>query len=246
MSAFAVFCATDGSLTFYNRDTVPSVGSTFEGKVASNVYTGFDTAGYSSATAIPWYPKAQEVISVSFTQEFATVKPVKTAYWFYECQSLSSIDCIYLDTSNVNSMKSMFYNCSSITSLYLSGFDTSNVVDMATMFGNCTSLETIYVSESWSTSAVTKGANMFMNCSTSLVGAVPYDSTKTDERMANYETGYFTYKRYVIPEDMLIKNTTLYNLADKIRILSNSKEDMIPSQMVAILSNIHDAKGVQF
>ena len=27
-----------------------------------------------------------------------------------------------------------------------------------------------------------------------LVGAVPYDSSKTDASMANYETGYFTLK----------------------------------------------------
>ena len=38
-TAFAVFCATDGSLTFYNRDTMPAVGSTFESKIVSNVYT---------------------------------------------------------------------------------------------------------------------------------------------------------------------------------------------------------------
>ena len=34
---------------------------------------------------------------------------------------------------------------------------------------------------------------MFNTC-TSLVGAVPYDSTKIDKTMANYTTGYLTYK----------------------------------------------------
>jgi hypothetical protein len=53
-TAFAVFCATDGSLTFYNRDTLPATDSEFEGKLASKVYTGFDTANYSSDVSVPW------------------------------------------------------------------------------------------------------------------------------------------------------------------------------------------------
>ena len=47
-TAFAVFCATDGSLTFYNRDALPGPDSEFEGKEASSVYIGFDTANYSN------------------------------------------------------------------------------------------------------------------------------------------------------------------------------------------------------
>ncbi len=34
---------------------------------------------------------------------------------------------------------------------------------------------------------------MFADC-TNLVGAVPYDRNKVDGEMANYTTGYFTYK----------------------------------------------------
>ena len=34
---------------------------------------------------------------------------------------------------------------------------------------------------------------MFSYCP-KLIGAVPYDSSKTDASMANYETGYFTLK----------------------------------------------------
>lgn len=42
-------------------------------------------------------------------------------------------------------------------------------------------------------SNVTDSVNMFGNCK-SLTGAVPFDSTKTDVSMANYATGYLTYK----------------------------------------------------
>ena len=105
------------------------------------------------------------------------------------------------------------------------------------MFFACTQLSTIYVSDLWNISASTTNSDMFYKC-TSLVGAAPFDSTKTDASMANYETGYFTYKRYVKPEDMLIKNTTLYNIADKIRILTGTTNTMTPSEMIATLDNV--------
>ena len=64
---------------------------------------------------------------------------------------------------------------------------------MASMFGYCSSLKTIYISNIWSITSVTNGDSMFYDC-TSLVGAVPFDKTKTDISMANYTTGYLTYK----------------------------------------------------
>ena len=61
------------------------------------------------------------------------------------------------------------------------------------MFYGCSNLKTIYVSDLWNMNNVTKSENMFRAC-TSLTGAVPFDSTKTDATMANYITGYLTYK----------------------------------------------------
>lgn len=341
MSAFAVFCATDGSLTFYNRDAVPAVGSTFEGKVVSNVYTGVDTDSYSY-NETPWNTERASILSVSFVDE---IVPVSTAAWFFGCGSLSSIDFTNLNTSNVTTMRYMFVgcsklasidlsgfntsnveymddmfqnceslkslnvsnfntskvknmafmfyncrnlttlnlsnfntsnvtslngtfngcrkltsldvssfdtskvnnlfntfqNCSSLTSLDISNFDTQKVTNMKWLFNGCSNLKTIYVSKYWSTKSVTESTEMFKDC-TKLVGAISYDSTKIDATYANYITGYLTEK-FV---QMLIKDITLYDLADKIRILSDSKENMIPSKMVTILSNIRDAKEVQF
>ena len=87
----------------------------------------------------------------------------------------------------------MFNGCSSLTSLDLSSFYTSNVTSMYQMFNRNSSLKTIYVSDLWDTSKVTNSFDMFFNC-TSLVGAVPFDSSKRDVTMANYTTGYLTYK----------------------------------------------------
>ena len=112
---------------------------------------------------------------------------------FSGCSSLVNLNLSSFNTSNVTNMNGMFYYCSSLVNLNLSSFNTSNVTNMVSMFGNCSSLKTIYISNIWNVTSVTNGDSMFYNC-TSLVGAVPFDSAKTDVTMANYTTGYLTYK----------------------------------------------------
>lgn len=242
MTAFAIFCVNDGSLTFYKRDTVPAVGDTFEGKVVSNVYEGFETENYADSIRVPWRKNITGIVDVSFQDE---IFPISTSYWFNNAKNMISFNGANLNTSNVADMTSMFDNCSALTSLDLSNFDTSQTVSMSFMFNCCTNLVTIYVSDLWSTAATTSNGYMFYNCK-SLVGAISFDSTVTNATHANYQTGYLTYKRFVIPEDMLILNTTLYDLADKIRVLSAKNDSMNPIQMSEVLAGILDAKEVLF
>ena len=124
---------------------------------------------------------------------FNTSKVTNMQSMFYNCEKLENIDLSNFDSSNVTNMSYMFDRCSNLTSLDVSTFDTSKVTNMNAMFAYCNVLETIYVSNKWNTSNVTSFNNMFLNC-TSLTGAVPFDSTKTDVSMANYTNGYLTYK----------------------------------------------------
>ena len=124
---------------------------------------------------------------------FNTSKVTNMQSMFYNCEKLENIDLSNFDSSNVTNMSYMFDRCSNLTSLDVSTFDTSKVTNMNAMFAYCNVLETIYVSNKWNTSNVTSFNNMFLNC-TSLTGAVPFDSTKTDVSMANYSNGYLTYK----------------------------------------------------
>ena len=112
---------------------------------------------------------------------------------FYGCSSLVNLNLSSFNTSNVTNMNGMFYDCSSLVNLNLSSFNTSNVTNMYSMFAFCKNIKTIYVSDLWNTSNVTSSSLMFHSC-TSLSGAVSYDNTKTDISMANYTTGYLTYK----------------------------------------------------
>ena len=86
-----------------------------------------------------------------------------TAYMFFCCTSLTSVDLSGLDTSSVTYMGCMFSYCSSLTSLDLSGLDTSSVTDMSDMFLSCSSLTKLDVSR-FDTSSGTSTDGMFAAC----------------------------------------------------------------------------------
>ena len=164
----AVYSETDNSLTFYVPTTTVNVGDTYNGKVVTAVYTGFDTATYASAEQVPWYENRKNIDTVTVVDEFA---PVNTAYWFYEFENATNISVTKLDTSNVTSMKYMFYYVGggpefwSIVIEGLSGWDTSNVTDMSYMFSYAGyNYETVLTMDgigNWDTSSVTNMSHMF-------------------------------------------------------------------------------------
>ena len=92
------------------------------------------------------------------------INNTNTAYMFYDCSSLTSLDVSSFDTSRVTDMGSMFNACSSLTSLDLSNFDTSLITSMNAMFQGCSGLTSLDVS-GWDTSNVTTMGAMFYGCS---------------------------------------------------------------------------------
>ena len=183
---FAVYAHEDKSLTFYNRESRPSVGDVYEGKTVTAVYADFEADAYEGET-VPWHGYSHLINSVLVADE--GIRPVSTANWFFGLGSCTSIDIRKLDTSLVTSMAYMFASCSSLADLKLGDFDTSNVTNMKLMFGNCRSLEQLDVSgfdtsnvltmesmfngcqaltsldvSSFDTSKVTNTARMFFNC----------------------------------------------------------------------------------
>lgn len=156
---FATFDNSTGTLRFWNRETVPSVGDKDpEGHNVDNVFTElnyqnndqsvFKTITKSIKTAIA-------VDRVSFTN---------TSYMFCDCSNLTNLDVSNFDTSNVTNMERMFYFCPNLATLDVSNFDTSNVTDMAQMFDSCSSLTTLDLSN-FDTSKVTRMGCMFFSCS---------------------------------------------------------------------------------
>ena len=138
-----------------------------------------------------WFVGCNELKSIEGIEYLNTENVVNMKSMFYGCKSLTVLDVSNFDTKNVTEMGRMFYGCNNLTELNVSNFDTQNVTDMSSMFYDCNSLTAIYVGDKFVTTACEASENMFSDCK-KLVGAVPYDASKTDKEMANYTTGYFT------------------------------------------------------
>ena len=82
---------------------------------------------------------------------------------FNGCSSLTSINLLNLDTSEVTNMGHMFANCISLISVDLSSFNTSTVKYIDNMFLNCLSLKSLNLLN-FDISKVIKIESMFQNC----------------------------------------------------------------------------------
>jgi len=178
VSGFDTGAVTDMSIMFFGCSGLTSLDvSGFDTKAVTSMYQMF--FGCSGLTSLD-------------VSGFDTGAVTSMYQMFHGCSGLTSLDVSGFDTGAVTSMSSMFNGCSGLTSLDVSGFDTGAVTDMASMFSGCSNLVTIYSNTDWNVGSKTS-TGMFSGCY-KLVGAVSYDSTKTDITMANPTDGYFTTK----------------------------------------------------
>ena len=147
--AFAVYSADDNSLNFYKRSSVPVAGQAFEGKTATEVYTGFETK-----TSIPgWMLNySSSIKTVTVCDE--GIAPIGTGHWFAELRNMKTADVSKLDMSKCKTISCMFTDCTSLETLDLSAWDTRSLTSMGQAFQNCTSLTKLNVS-GWDVSKVT-------------------------------------------------------------------------------------------
>ena len=150
----------------------------------------FDTRNVTGMSFI--FNECENLTSLDVSN-FDTKNVTNMFCMFQGCINLTSLDVSNFDTQNVTKMGGMFNGCINLTSLDLSNFDTQNVTDMRYMFAACRTLATIYASDKFVTTACSEDGEMFSDCK-KLVGAVPYDPNWIGKEMANYTTGYFTYK----------------------------------------------------
>ncbi len=154
----------NGCLTFYNRPGKPAEGDTFNEKVATKVYTGFEAFPPKTFyDKFPWYAQRANIKLVEFADEISPDE--NTGYWFYEMTNLEEIRYLdRLNTSNVTYMENMFYNCSKLEKIDVSCFNTSKVTKMGSMFFGCSLLKTLDLS-SFNTSNNQNLNFIFWGCS---------------------------------------------------------------------------------
>ena len=179
-------------LEYLNTEKVTSMRSMFASCIS---LTSLDVSKFRTQNVTDMYCMFYGCSSLTSldVSKFDTRNVTYMDYMFNNCSNLTSLDVSKFDTQNVTSMWTMFKGCSSLTSLDLSNFDTQNVTNMYGMFYGCVNLATIYASDKFVTTACSEGDKIFSNCK-KLVGAVPYDPNRIGKEMANYTTGYFTYK----------------------------------------------------
>ncbi len=179
-------------LEYLNTEKVTSMRSMF---ASCTNLTSLDVSKFRTQNVTDMFYMFGDCSSLTSldVSKFDTRNVTDMDYMFNNCSNLTSLDVSKFDTQNVTSMCTMFKGCSSLTSLDLSNFDTQNVTNMYGMFYGCVNLATIYASDKFVTTACSEGDKIFSNCK-KLVGAVPYDPNRIGKEMANYTTGYFTYK----------------------------------------------------
>ena len=172
-TVFAVFSSSDNSLTFYNRNTVPSAGATFEGKTVTNVYTGFEAKTYANPTLVPWYSKSSSIGSVSFADEVA---PTSLKFWFMNMNNLTSFDGKKLNTANVTTMQGAFQMCSALSEIDVSGWGSDKLTSTVNMFYSCAALSKIKLA-GFVFSSVTNASQMFYGCPVQTLDLSSFDTS---------------------------------------------------------------------
>ena len=107
----------------------------------------------------------EKIKSVVFDESFKDARPTTCAQWFFYFTGLTMIEHLdYLNTSEVDDMRSMFSNCTSLETLDLSSFNTEKVTNMSDMFVGSTNLRTINLPKGFIGSNVTDLNGMFRGC----------------------------------------------------------------------------------
>lgn len=196
--AFAVFSADDGSLNFYKRRIVPTVGSQFEGRTVTNVYTGFEDKEYKCVQVgtqigvdyeedaiidTPWHTIRLSVKTVEVVDE--GIKPISLQYWFSNFQNCTSFKLNRLDTTNVRSLSTTFNRCLSAVDMQISSWNVERVMYMIHAFLSCKSLSVLDLS-GWHTPRNTSLHSAWNSCLnlTELKLGAGWDTSKVTR--ANY------------------------------------------------------------
>lgn len=124
--------------------------------------------GISLLTGSPlWQTTAErkKIKTVVFDESCKDARPKDCRAWFWFFEALTTIEHLdYLNTSEVDDMRSMFSSCTSLETLDLSSFNTEKVTNMVTMFENSKHLRSLKLPKGFIGSSVTDLRSMFKDC----------------------------------------------------------------------------------
>ncbi len=142
---FAVFSEDDGSLNFYHRNIVPTIGSQFEGKTATHIYTKFDERvtykiidGHQYPIG-PWYEIRDHIKSAKLVDR--DIRPIYLNGWFAFLDNCTTISGLrQIDYSRCKSMRYLFLRNRHLTTIDLSNLSFPECQSFGGMFEGCKAL----------------------------------------------------------------------------------------------------------
>ena len=91
-------------------------------------------------------------------------KPLKsTAYLFFYCTSIISIDLSHFDSRYLIDSRAMFFGCKSLNNINFSNFNTINIISMSLMFYGCEELISLNLSD-FNTKNLKYANELFSHC----------------------------------------------------------------------------------
>ena len=177
----------DVDATYLNTTEVTDMRSMFWGckKLSTLNLKTLQTPKVKFMSYMFYECSALEAIDLS---EFDTRKVEGMDYMFCDCSALETLNLSNFHVSQVQALNCMFKNCTSLKTVNLMNFQPTNTTEMISMFQGCQELTTIICPNTWTSEYATY--NMFRDCP-ALIGAVPFNSKKTNVSMANPTDGYF-------------------------------------------------------
>ena len=160
--------------------------------ITSVKFDNFDTSIVHNMDAM--FSECSSLKEVDMSK-FNTLNVQYLGGMFNDCYALEKIDLSNFEIPKLVEMHLMFYGCEKLQELDLTGFSSEHLNSVTHAFNDCTKLEKIYVSDNWVQSFnITYGSKAMFSNNIKLQGKIKFDSSKIDCDMANYQTGYFTYK----------------------------------------------------
>lgn len=139
---YAVFTASDGSLNFYKRTSMPESGSGIE------VYpVDEEDCDYTDGAA-PWNAHTREIKSITVVDD--GISPTSMGEWFAGCENCLTIDVTKLNVERVRTFWATFAACASVETLDLSTWNVPADVETTNFtFHEMRDVATIYANDSW-------------------------------------------------------------------------------------------------
>ena len=138
--------------------------------------------------------------SITFSEGFTFPNNLRE-FFYYNPDTLKSVDMSRADTSLVESMYEMFKGCYALEYVNFGDIDTSNVRDVCYMFDGCSSIEEIDL-HCLSNAQITEALYTFRNCSslqTLNLSGVNLDPNEVSWDVSSFLSGCTSLQEFVTP-----------------------------------------------